>query len=152
VRVLANRILLVVAALWGGSAVQAASYDATLQVTPPTTRTDGSALPGSAIAGYRIAFNCQSTPQPQGSDKAGPPPLVVPALFPADGTYDVCVAVVDTGGRLSAYSNVMRVVVAEVGPPNAPTLDGITLSCPSGSPPRVISSGPTELRLECDAP
>ena len=151
-RSLLSRILILAAASIFAGAAAAAVYDASVAVTAPTTRVGGAPLTAAEIAGYRVYFNCSATPQQQGGTISGSPPLIIPSLFPADGTYSVCTTAVDTGGRVSEFSNAINVTVSQIAKPNPGTLTGITVSCPGGTPVRVVSSTPTALVVECDAP
>lgn len=144
--------LVAVTTLFGAGSAFAAVYDAQVDVTAPTTRSDGSPLAPSDIASYRVFFDCSTTPVQQGGDIAGPPPFNIASFFPADGVYEVCVQVVDTDGQVSAMSNIFTADVSEVAGPSPATLDSISVSCPSGAAPRIVSQTASSVVLECDAP
>lgn len=146
------RSTVVAVLVFAAAAAAAAVYDATLQITPPTTRVGGAPLLPSEIQGYRVFLGCDATPVAQPGLFTGTSSLSVPSLFPADGVYSVCYSVVDTGDRESAKSNAVAVDVKTIAKPNAGNLTGITVSCPGGGPVKVISSSPTSVVVECDAP
>lgn len=132
-----------------------AIYDGQVNGTAPTTRVGGALLTPAelqgALAGYQLYFNCATTPVAQGA-KSATLPIVKPAMFPADGTYSVCFSVYDSAGRQSAMSNIQSVQVTQVANPSPGVLTGVTLTCPGGTPVRIVSQSATSLVVECDAP
>jgi len=133
----------IVAAILNTAAAQEVSGTgtATLSWTPPTMRENGDLLGAGELAGYVIWYGTESrdgrcaSEYPDGPEDTSCYPAFVEVgnggvmsrvlEFPVDGpvTMHFTIAAVDSGGRLSRYSNeatkTIEVVIDEV-PPNAP--------------------------------
>ena len=125
----------------------AQAFGGSVAITPPTQRTDGSALPAAQIAAYEIYFQCDTTPVIQGAP-ATSTPVVRDPLFPTEGTYHVCSRVQTTDGQFSAFGPIYIAQPFTTAPPNASSITEITVTCSNGQPAieTVITGGK---RFEC---
>ncbi len=116
-------LLILAAPAWA----QATSHSVTVTWANPTTRTDSSALPASAIAKVDVMDSLVSG-VPLGTVTGGATTTFT-SLQLAAGTHVLSLIWTDTAGNKSVASNTMSVVVpAPVAPPNAGTLNSATLN------------------------
>lgn len=120
----------------------AASTSSQLSWTAPTTREDGSPLASTDIAKYNVYYMVDPA---NGFDQSTATKVVVTGatsktitinLNPRASPYDLefAVTAVDTAGRESALSNVVKksVTVVSTSPPGPPTSVTFTIQCASG--------------------
>jgi hypothetical protein len=116
-------LLFLIAPLWA----QTTNHTVTITWTNPTTRTDASALPASAIAKVDVMDSMVSG-LPLGTITGGTTTTWT-SLQLAVGTHVLSLVWTDTAGNKSAASNTMSVVVpAPLAPPSAGTLDSAILN------------------------
>lgn len=147
-----KRFAFLLALLFPTTAAFAAVYDASISVTPPTTRTDGTAFPASQVKDYDVFLSCSAATPVLAATRTPPSPLDVAGLFPADGVYSLGVKVRDQQDRLSAMSPCLGVDVSTTANPGVPIVTGVVVGCPNGGTPVVTNPTPTSVKVVCSGP